>query len=141
MTKDSRPIVIVDADVIVAQSILNDSNHNKALHASNTLKEIKARIVYSATAILEAVTVIQKKRSSVLAYNVANLLTKDRVEVAQVDDDILANAMAYFNPTTSKKNTLFDCVIMAVANKYNTDIIFSFDKFYTKQGFRLVSEF
>ncbi len=40
----------------------------------------------------------------------------------------------------SKHNTLFDAVVAATAKKYQADAIFSFDKFYKKQGFKLASE-
>ena len=46
----------------------------------------------------------------------------------------------YFNPDTSKKNTLFDCTVAAVAEEYKADAIFSFDKFYKSKGFKLASE-
>jgi len=140
MIKATQPIVIVDADSIVAQVSANDSNHKKTFLLSEKLKSSKARIIYPVTAILEAVTVLQKKESSVLAHAVANLLMPSKVEVVQIDDEILTSAMIYFEPTKSKKNTLFDCIIMAIADDYETDIIFSFDKFYKKQGYRLVGD-
>ena len=47
----------------------------------------------------------------------------------------------YFNPKMSKKNTLFDCVVAAVAKKYKVDAIFSFDDFYKKSGFTLTEDY
>lgn len=102
-------IIIVGADVIVAQVSDNDSNHNKTLSLSEKLKLSNTRIIYPVTAILEAVTVLQKKQNSVLAYGVANLLTSSKVKVAQVNDEILTIAMTYFKLTTSKKT---HCVIV-----------------------------
>ena len=70
----------------------------------------------------------------------ANILIVGGVEIADVNYLTLLTAMNYFKPAGSKKNTLFDCIIMAVADRYETDIIFSFDKIYKKQGYRLVSD-
>ena len=132
--------VIVDADAIVAQVSITDSNYQKAGLISEKLKKFEARIVYPATAVTEAVTVLQKKQSSAIAYGTANILIVGGVEIADVNYLTLLTAMNYFKPAGSKKNTLFDCIIMAVADRYETDIIFSFDKIYKKQGYRLVSD-
>lgn len=40
----------------------------------------------------------------------------------------------------SKHATLFDGIVAAVAEKYQADAIFSFDKFYKRKGFKLASE-
>lgn len=62
------------------------------------------------------------------------------VEVAEINKQTLIHALNYFSPITSKKNTLFDCIVAAVAEEYKADAIFSFDKFYKKKGFKLASE-
>jgi len=48
--------------------------------------------------------------------------------------------MQYFSSTTSKKNTLFDCIVAVTAEENKADAIFSFDKFYKRKGFKLASE-
>ncbi|HEX2349602.1 MAG TPA: hypothetical protein VHI51_14315, partial [Ktedonobacterales bacterium] len=53
---------------------------------------------------------------------------------------VLAEAMTLFNPYGSKQNTLFDAVVAVVARRVDADAIFSFDGWYEKQGFRLVSQ-
>lgn len=139
MSKDNNLTVIVDADSIVAQALFNDSNHTRTKLLSNKLNEQGARFIFPSTAILESVTVLQKT-SGATAYGTGTTLLGDRVEVVEIDRSILLNALNYFNPLGSKKNTLFDCVIMAIADRYETDIVFSFDKIYKKNGYRLVSD-
>ena len=134
-------VVIVDADAIVAQAYPDDSNHKSATTISGMLNSINAQVIYPATAILEAVTVLQGKlNSGATAYGIASVFMDTNIQVAEVNQETLKNAMKYFSSTTSKKNTLFDCVVAAVAEEYKADAIFSFDKFYKSKNFKLASE-
>lgn len=141
MKNNNPPVVIVDADAIVAQAYPGDSNHKSATTISVMLNNINARVIYPATAILEATTVLQGKlNSGATAYGTASVFMDINIQVAEVSQETLKNAMKYFSPTTSKKNTLFDCVVAAVAEEYKADAIFSFDKFYKSKNFKLASE-
>ena len=91
--------------------------------------------------MLEAVTVLQRRlNSGATAYGTAVVLTDPKVDVAEVSQTTLMGAMDNFSPTTSKKNTLFDCVVLAIAEEKKADAIFSFDHFYKNKGFKLASE-
>jgi hypothetical protein len=50
---------------------------------------------------------------------------------------ILTEAGELFIPNGSKKNTLFDAVVAAIAKRLNADAIFSFDEWYRKIGLTL----
>jgi hypothetical protein len=54
-----------------------------------------------------------------------------------VDHEILGEAADLFNPLASKKNTLFDAVVAAIAKRLNADAIFSFDGWYRTTLFLL----
>ena len=137
----SNLIVIVDADAIIAQSYPSDSNHNLAALVSKTLNERNIQVIYPVTAILEATTVLQGRlNSGATAYDMTLTFTDLNIQIAEINQEVLINAQRYFSPTTSKKNTLFDCIVAAVAQKYKADAIFSFDTFYKKQGFKLAQD-
>lgn len=139
--KMNNKLVIGDADAIVAQANPEDSNHDKAVAIAQKLISSQVNVIYPVTAVLEAVTHIQRALSSgSTAYGTAQLLIDPSVQVIEVTQQTLANALTYFSPTTSKQNTLFDCVVAAVADEYNADAIFSFDRFYKKKGFTLAEE-
>ncbi len=138
---NTPPIIVVDADAIVAQAFPDDANHDLAMTISEHLNTVHARVIYPSTAILEATTALQGKlNSGATAYGTAVVFTDPHVEVAEVGHEDLQNAVDYFSPTGSKKHTLFDCVIAAIAEKNKADAIFSFDKFYKTKGFTLASE-
>ena len=133
--------IIMDADGIIAQHNPDDVHHKEALRITKYLAENKAHVIYPATTIVEAATHIQRVLSSTAsAYGTTQVLVESGVEVAEVGSDTLSKALVYFSPTTSKKNTLFDCVVMAVADENKANAIFSFDKLYEKKGFKLASE-
>ena len=138
----SKPLVIVvDTDAIIAQVKKDDRNHQKAKLTSASLVSLNAQVIYPATTIVETVTFIQRPLNNPpLAYGTAQLMAGSSAQVAEVNQQILNDAMKYFSSTGSKKNTLFDCIVVAIAKKVHADAIFSFDKFYKKQGFKLASE-
>ena len=135
------PKVIVDADAIIAQAHPNDKHHKTAGTISEALIKMDAQVIYPSTAIVESNAFIQRPlNSSASAYGTAVVFTNPEVQVAEVNQQTLKTALKYFSPTTSKKNTLFDCIVAAVADEQKADAIFSFDNFYRKKGFKLASE-
>ena len=99
-------------------------------------------MVYPATAICEAVTVLQHKLSSTAtAYGTAVIFTDPHLQVEEVNQKTIARSVNnYFKQDTSKKNTLFDCIVLETADKFKADAIFSFDHFYKTKGFKLAGE-
>lgn len=133
--------VVVDTDAIVAQVKKDDKNHRAAMAISGSLVSSNAQVIYPATTVVEAVTFIQRPLNNPpVAYGTAQLMANSSAQVAEVNQKTLRNAMKYFSATGSKKNTLFDCIVIAVAEEVHADAIFSFDRFYKKQGFKLTSE-
>lgn len=135
------PIVVVDADAIIAQTNPEDVHHQKANSITRKLIEMNAQVIYPTTAIAEASTHMQRVLNSTAgAFGTAQLMVEADAQVAEVNKQTLATALKYFSPTTSKKNTLFDCIVAAVAQEYKAAAIFSFDQFYVKKGFKLAED-
>lgn len=138
---NNSPVVVVDADAIVAQASPNDNLHARAVKTAKKLAQLKAQVLYPATAIIEATTHIQRVLASgATAYGTAMSFTDPNINVVEINQNVIKSAVQFFSPTISKKNTLYDCIIAAVAKENKADAIFSFDKFYKKQGFKLASE-
>lgn len=134
-------LVVGDADAIIAQANSEDSNHNEAMRIAQKFIASQVRVIYPVTAVIEAVTHIQRAlNSGVTAFGTAQLMIDPAIEIVEVNKQTLTNAINYFSPATSKKNTMFDCVVAATAEEYKADAIFSFDKFYKSKGFKLASE-
>jgi predicted nucleic acid-binding protein len=133
--------VIVDADGLIALFSKDDAHAEKALAILLKLVLEEAKILYPATAIAEATTTLQRKLNKPhLAAQIADLIKENKFPIEPVSEDTLNTAVQYFKPVASSKhNTLFDALVAAVAKKNTADGIFSFDEWYQKQGFKLVS--
>jgi len=138
---NKSPIIIADADAIIAQTDTKDPHHDKASNISKKLFKLGAQVIYPATAVVEATTHLQRVLNNTeSAFEVAQLMTKPESQVAEVNQKTLEQAVSYFSPSTSKKNTLFDCIVAAIADEKKADAIFSFDHFYKAKGFTLAIE-
>ena len=139
--KMSKLLIVGDADAIIAQTDPQDVHHQKATTVSGVLKNKDAQIIYPVTAVLEAATHMQRVlNSTASAYETAVVFSNPNIQIAEVNQDTLKNALNYFSPKTSKKNTLFDCIVAAVAEENKADAIFSFDKFYKTKSFKKLFE-
>lgn len=138
---NKNPVIIVDADAIVAQASLEDNLHDRAVKIAEKLVQLNAKVLYPVTAIIEATTHIQRVlNNGVIAYGTAIAFADANVNVVEVNHETIKHAIQFFGATTSKKNTLYDCIVAVVAKENKADAIFSFDRFYKKQGFKLASE-
>jgi predicted nucleic acid-binding protein len=140
--KVDRLLIVADADAIIAQTFKGDSNHARATEIVQKLVNAGVKVIYPVTAVCEAITVIQRVLGNkVLARETAKLFTGSDSSVIDVDGKIYSKAVdKYFLSVVSKKDTIFDCCVAAVADEYQADAIFSFDSFYKKRGFVLTSE-
>lgn len=140
--KDKDALRIVgDADALVAFMHQEDSHHAKTKKISRALVERDALVIFPATAVAEAAAALQRKFSR--PDEVAKLLksvSSETLLIRQVDDGMLQKAIEIFQPRASKKNTLFDAIVAAVAKEENAAAIFSFDNWYRRQGFVLVED-
>lgn len=138
---NKRPVIIVDSDAIIAQTNPNDIHHKNATEISQNLIDLDAQVLYPVTAIAESTAHMQRVLNSTdSAYGTAQIMTGPDAQVVEVNKQTITSALRYFSPSTSKKNTLFDCIIAAIAYEYKADAIFSFDNFYKKRGFKLAAE-
>jgi predicted nucleic acid-binding protein len=140
--ENNEPLIIVDADAIIALSNTEDTNHEKAEQILSSLTKLHAYTLFPITAICEAVTVLKGRLNKPNeAYIIIEKLQNDSFPLQSVDPLTLKNAAALLTPTASKKNILFDAVIAILAKQLEADAIFSFDGWYTKIGLTLVSDF
>ncbi len=130
--------IVIDADALIALVNVRDALHERALQVNARLIEQQAFVLFPSSAILEAVTKLQRVLSTpALVEQLLALVFHDKEAIVPVDFHILNIARSYFNPQASKQNTLFDCAVAAIASEYGARAIFSFDAWYTKRGFQL----
>lgn len=139
--KNKEQIVIVDADAIIAFVYVDDQNHRRAKQIMQQLVLTNVSLLFPTTAICEAITVLRGRLSR--PEDAKRILTKFQsgdLPIQAVDHAILTEAGVLFNPNGSKKNTLFDAVVAAIAKRVHADAIFSFDEWYRKIGMALADD-
>lgn len=135
-------VVIGDADGLISLMQADDVNHDLAEKALKVLISRDATIVFPLTAIVEAVTTLQRKLNNPeYAQLLLERAVKKELLVEEVDMALLGEADQVFRAYGSKQNTLFDAIVAAFAKRYRTDVIFSLDGWYAKQGFKIITAF
>jgi predicted nucleic acid-binding protein len=133
--------LIVDADGLIALINKDDLHATRIVQILHELEDEDTVFLCPVTAIAESITTVQRKLNRPdLAAKISTLVQSNYFKIEIVDEPLLKVAFSLFNPQGSKKNTLFDAVVAAVAKKYEADAILSFDTWYTKQGLRLAVE-
>lgn len=138
----NQPLIVIgDSDGLIAILHEEDKNFFKAKKTIAKLLQNDARVIFPLTTIVETVTTLKRKlNQSELASKVIKQITGGILAIEDTDTELLESALTFFDPEGSKQNTLFDALVAATAKKLNTKIIFSFDDWYKKLGFKLASD-
>ena len=133
-------IVVADADALIALVLENDPNHLRAVEASSVLSKKGATVVFPVTVFPEAITSLKRAANQPeKAHLINRQLGKGSFHVEYLDEKTLLRSSEIFEQANSKRNTLFDAIVAATAEKLGSRSIFSFDSWYRKLGFELTS--
>lgn len=131
-------ITVADSDALIALVLEDDIHHDRAAMISANLLQRGVDIVFPVTVFPETITFLKRAvNQSKIAHTLSLQLQAGIFTVEYIDEEILKLATAYFNQADSKKNTFFDAIVAATAQRLNADSIFSFDGWYPKLGFKL----
>lgn len=140
--KMNNKIAVGDADSLVALADEKDANHNKAQKVSEWLLTKGYQVVFPNTAILEAITALKRgKNLPEKAHLINRQYQAGAFLIEFINEKIQRRASQRFEKTTSKKNTIFDAVVAETSVELKADYIFSFDGWYSKEGFKLAEVF
>lgn len=132
--------VIVDTDVLLGLYNSGDIHHSEAVELAKKVLEKKMNIFILPTTLGEFALLASSKigkRDSQKA--ISHLMNSDFL-TTDITLELTKEAIELYEKQTSKEESLFDCFIMATAKKLFCDGIFSFDKGYRKNGFKLIEE-
>ena len=134
-------LAIGDADGLVALADEKDANHDRAQRVSKWLLDKGYEIIFPNTAILEAITALKRAKNLPEKAHLINRQYKAGAFLVEfINEEIQRRASSRFEKTVSKKNTIFDAIVIEVAVELQADYIFSFDGWYPKEGFKLAPE-
>lgn len=133
--------IVVDSDGLIGFSNPEDVHYLVCMKILQNLKKLASVLIYPATTIAETTAVLQiRLNKQETADQIIEFTKSGAFQIESVNQETLVNAASFLDKDRSKHVTIFDGIVAAVAQKYQADAIFSFDKFYKKQGFKLASE-
>lgn len=133
--------VVVDSDAIFAIYNPNDPLNTRATKTFQELVNQGYELIYPTSVVFEVISLFQRVLPTpTVTAKLTEIIKTDQVLIHVVDGDILKESATLFDPAGSKKNTLIDCSVVAIAKKMQAEGVFAFDEFYTKHGLKLAEE-
>ena len=131
--------VLIDADALVGLINQSDALHSRSLRIVRFLAKNNLATIVLPSTILEAATALSR---GIKRPDLAKELLTDysRLEPVELPSEIFSKLLKIYNPTETTKNTPFDYFLLAYARIKQIDFVFSFDRFYEKQGLTLAEK-
>src|SRR4051794_22924064 len=117
--------LVVDSDVLIALTYNDDPQHEEARRILQQLLEIGVKLVVPSSIILEAIAALKRGLDLPMEAHLLNRqYLNQEFNVQYVDEQTQTTASQLFETTDSKKNTIFDCVVVAVVKHLQADGVF-----------------
>ncbi|MBI2019435.1 PIN domain-containing protein [Candidatus Daviesbacteria bacterium] len=134
-------VVVVDSDAVFALYNPNDPLNVKATRTFEQLTTKGFKLIYPSSVIFEVISLFQRVLPTPkITKKLIEIIQTEALIIHIVDEEILKESTVIFDPAGSKKNTLIDCSVAAVARKIKADGVFSYDSFYAKLGLKPAEE-
>lgn len=135
MEKTANEAIIADSSGIISLVTDTDRNHSTALSAAQQLINDDRTIILPTDVFTETINVLGRRSSRETALKTAKQLLHTTNQFLLIDTaSYLKNALKKF--TASPGAVSFtDCIVMAVADDYNTPDIFGFDRQFQTAGY------
>lgn len=128
--------IIADTSGLIALGTVTDQNHEPATNAAGQLREAQRSIILPTDVLVETVNTLGKKSGHQTALEAADALLEPGSHFVLVETTShIKAALAKLRGQRSAVS-LTDCIVMAVADHYNTEDIFGFDKQFEDAGYR-----
>lgn len=133
---------VIDTDVLVALSNVNDTLHSSAKKLIKRVIKQKIQIFILPTTMAEF-ALLASSKIGVRETKSALDKIKNSNLIIDINQESTLSAISKYKKQTSKEESLFDCFIMVLANDLGIDYILSFDKGYKKKinGFKLMNDY
>ncbi len=133
----SKRRVLIDTDAIYASFVAVDANHKRAQLVRKNFPSLHFHMTDFVFG--EAATLLSRRVGKSTADAFLKGFAEHGLVLIPVPRNIVIQAVDYFLRQTTKDTSFVDCVNMATAKRLRIDTIFSFDKAYERNGFRLIS--
>ena len=128
----------IDSDAYIGLYVSTDPHHAKAYQIAQSLSATNAGTITSWDVIDEVATKLSYFTTKSVATKFLSDQYNSQMKIVYVNQDLSKQAIKIFNSQTSKRVSLTDCSNMAIMRQENIKNVFSFDKHYEKNGFKLL---
>jgi predicted nucleic acid-binding protein len=133
---NSQTLVIADTSGLISLLVDTDTNHHKALTHSRVFSQSPGAVILSSHVFSELVNVLGKKMGHQKAVQVGQyLLTNPSYLILESDKELEKTLARFARQPSSVSFT--DCIVMVLADRYETKLIFGFDEVFRKNGYQL----
>ena len=133
-------MIFIDADAFIGLSYEYDVHSVTAVDLFVKLTDLKVELFTSWDVVDEVATKLSQFATKSTAEGFLNFLKNSEIEVKFTDLSVSKKAVDLFKKQTSKNVSLTDCANMVIAKDLGIDTIFSFDKHYKQNGFKLLQD-
>lgn len=140
-TTDS--IIILDSSALISLFSADDSNNSIAIKISKKIKKIAQIIVVPDAVFVETLNTLGRMRTIEPSIRrerqleLGNLLLNSK-EYVIAETSMKIRRLALQKLKDQPNSTSFtDCIVMAIADVYQTKLIFGFDKIFQQNKYRL----
>jgi predicted nucleic acid-binding protein len=113
-----------------------DANHHKALAQSQVFDESPGAVIIPSHVFSELMNVLGKKLGHQVAVSAGKGILSTPTYLIIESQEELAEALERFARQPSSVS-FTDCIVMALADRFQTKLIFGFDEVFRKNGYRL----
>jgi predicted nucleic acid-binding protein len=135
-TNNSSVVVVADTSGLMSLLIDTEANHHKALALSTVFDKSPGAVVIPSHVFSELMNVVGKKLGHQVAVSIGQQILATPNYVILEPDKELAEALERFAQQPASVS-FTDCVVMALADRVGTKVIFGFDEVFRKNGYRL----
>jgi len=130
-----KPSVIADTSALISLASISDGNHKTAENISKSIKKNDYPLVVPGEVFTETINTLGKKAGHKSALSTANeMLGSKELLIADTSPELRKNALIKFKEQ-SESVSFTDCLVMAFADEYKTQLIFGFDSAFRKNGY------
>jgi len=133
---NSSTLVVADTSGLMSLLVDTDANHQRALAQSRIFDESPGAVIISSHVFTELMNVLGKKLGHQVAVAAGRQITANSNYLIIESDKEIAEALERFAHQPASVS-FTDCIVMVLADRLGTKLIFGFDEAFAKNGYRL----
>ena len=127
--------IIADSSALVSLALSTDSNHKQAVLLTRQIEKNNKTLILPGEIFAETINILGKKVSKEIAVFTADKILKS--DLFQIVESSNAQRLLVLEKFQKQPRSVSftDCVVMALADHFDTKDIFGFDEIFKKNGY------